>query len=205
MTGLYEGARSALAFGGPWRCAWAPYDMGRYVAPAIKGARLSDQEASGLVEAVPTGYERQMLRNALMDGSVAPDGRGLSLIVDEFEARRRRVGWVTLREAFGNGEADPWPPYADAMDGMEECWRLGLLLGDDAALVASHIRGDASMTDASRECVLATCDGLSAAFGRRVRRELKRVPPDATGMEGLATWLAVLRIPTGEVNGDGDD
>lgn len=206
MGDLYEKARSALAFGGPWRCAWTPYSMRRYVAPAIKGARLSREEAAGLVQAIPTGYEGQKLQEALRDDSVAPDGRGLQLIVDEFESCRRNAGNAALRAAFGNVAENPYAAYADAMDGMEECWRLGLLRLDDSELVASYMRGDTAMTEWARECLLSVCDGLSPALGRRVRRALDTAPPDTMGMEGLARWLRVLRIPTREeVNGHGHD
>lgn len=205
MGYLYEKARAALAFGGPWRCAWTPYSMRRYVAPAIKGARLSHEEATGLVQAIPTGYEKQKLQEALRDDSVAPDARGLQLIVDESEACRRSAGNAALRAVFGNVAENPYAAYADAMDGMEECWQLGLLRLDDAGLVASYMRGDTAMTDESLACLLSVCDGLSTAFGRRVRRELDVAPPDTMGMEGLARWLRILRIPTREVNGDRHD
>lgn len=200
MDDLYERARECLAFGAPWRSAWGPYDMRRYVAPAIRGARLSPAEASGLVGAVSAGYEKEMLLSALYEPSVQPNPRGLRAIVDEFESRRRRVGAHLLREAFGDaGEANPDMALADAMDGCEACWRRGLLLPGDAPLVASYVAGDGHMDKPRMEYVLATMDGLSAAFGRGVRQAIADgVEPDPEGMAGLARWTEVLQIPTRE-------
>lgn len=180
---LYERARAALAFGGPWRCAWTPYCMRRIVAPAIKGARLSREEASGLVGAVPTGYERQKLDEALRDDSVAPDGRGLQLIVDDFEERRRYVG-RRLIEGNRPSEHDTYLEVIDAQEAIESAlWNDEL--SDE---LASCILGEPWLPDVCVEALL-----LSVPFqwrdGAKRRVEDRLNDPawksDRRGLRGL--------------------